>query len=196
MTELEDQLPGIFAELGRAAPHDADLAGRVRAGTRRRRLLTLGPLAAVLAVLVVLAGVWVSRASTTSPVAGPPAACAPLQTGPLPEWARAGFSSPEGNPYALSTAGSMAAIVFGNPLVAPADPSRANKILWVAKQTPAPTDRLVINGTLDGGELQHSVDIGSAPGPSYVDMPAPGCWQLTLTWGPNSDTMNLLWSAP
>ena len=137
-----------------------------------------------------------SRPSATTPVAAPTSACTPLQTGPLPEWARAGFSSPEGPPYQLSATGSMAAIMFGNPLLAPADPNRANKILWVAKQTPSGTDRLVINAALEGGDLQHSVDIGSAPGPSYVDMPAPGCWQLTLTWGANSDTMNLLWSAP
>jgi hypothetical protein len=195
MKNLEDQLPGFLSELGRHAPHDADLAGRVRAGARRRRMLTVGPLAAVLAVLVALAGVWVSRPSAVAPVAAPPAVCAPLQTGPLPDWARAGFSSPEGNPYALSASGAMAAIVFANPLVAPADPNRANKILWVAKQTPAATDTLVINGTLQGSGLTHSVDIGTAPGPSYVDMPTPGCWQLTLTWGANSDTMNLLWSA-
>jgi hypothetical protein len=90
----------------------------------------------------------------------------------------------------------MAAVVFGNPLLAPADPDRSNKILWVAKQTPAATDTLVINGTLEGDGRQYSVDTGSAPGPSYVDMPAPGCWQLALTWGSHSDTINLLWSAP
>jgi len=65
----------------------------------------------------------------------------------------------------------MAAIVFADPLVAPADPSRANKILWVAKQTPAATETLVIHGTLHSSELTHSVNIGTAPGPWYVDMP-------------------------
>jgi hypothetical protein len=159
-------------------------------------MLTLGPLAAVLAVLVVLISVWVSRPAATTPVASSPSGCTPLQTGPLPEWARAGFSSPEGNPYQLSTAGSMAAIVFANPLLAPPVPDRGNKILWVAQQTPSPTDTLVIDGTLEAGAATHSVNIGTAPGPSYVDMPVPGCWHLTLTWGSHSDTMNLLWTAP
>jgi hypothetical protein len=196
MSQLADGLSGALAELGDEAPHDDDLAGRVRAGARRRRLLTVGPIAAVLAVFLILAAVWVNRPSDTTAVAAPPSACTALQTGPLPVWARAGFSSPEGNPYQLSTDGEMAAVVFANPLLAPADPERANKILWVAEQTPAFTDTLVIDGTREGDGLQHSVDIGSAPGPSYVDMPAPGCWRLTLTWGTHSDTINLLWSSP
>ncbi|MET0864117.1 MAG: hypothetical protein ABWZ98_07260 [Nakamurella sp.] len=195
MTDLEDQLSGILAELGARAPHDDDLAGRVRAHARRRRLITLGPIAAALVVVIVIAGVWVNRPAATAPVASPPSACVPLQTGPLPDWARAGFSSPEGNPYQLSTNGSIAAMVFANPLVAPADPDRGNKILWATQETPGAADHLVIDGTLEGTGTTHRVDTGTAPGPSYVDMPAPGCWQLTLTWGTHSDTMSLRWDA-
>ncbi|MEP6560724.1 MAG: hypothetical protein ABJD68_06550 [Nakamurella sp.] len=195
MSELEGRLPGVLGELSRDAPHNEDLARRVRAGLRRRRIATFGPVAAVLAVLVVLAGVWVSRPSAAGPVTEPSSACAPLQTGPLPDWARAGFSSPDGNPFQLSAGGSIAAVVFANPLVAPPAQDQANKILWVARDTPVGTDTLRIDGTLEGGDMTHSVNLGAAPGPSYVDMPAPGCWQLTLTWGTHTDTINLRWDS-
>lgn len=148
----------------------------------------------MLAVAVVLTGIWLVRpAGDSTTVAGPPSACRPLETGPLPEFARAGFSSPEGNPFALSAGGTMVAVVFANPLVSPAAPDRGNKILWVPREIPAATDILVISGRLEGGQLTNTVNIGTAPGPSYVDMPAAGCWQLDLKWGNHSDTMYLKW---
>src|SRR5690349_8304509 len=114
MNDLETVLPGLLGELGRDAPHQPDLADRARRGARRRRILTVGPIAAGVAVCLVLGGIWVSRpaAPATSPVATAPSACEPLETGPLPEWARSGFSSPDGNPFAPSTSGTLVAVVF------------------------------------------------------------------------------------
>lgn len=197
MTDEDALLAGILQELSRDSPHDPDLANTVRRGARRRRLLTIGPIAAVIAVAVVLTAIWVSRpaATNTAAVATPPSACHPLETGPLPEFARAGFSSPEGNPFALSTDGTMVAVVFANPLVSPATPDRGNKILWVPLEIPAATDTLMITGHLEGTDLTTTVNIGTAPGPSYVDMPAPGCWRLDLKWGNHSDSMYLRWEA-
>jgi hypothetical protein len=195
MNDLETELPGLLGGLGRDAPHDPELAERARHGVRRRRVLTVGPIAAVLAVCLVLGGIWITRqgASGTAPVASPPSACRPLETGPLPEWARAGFSQPDGNPFARSHNGSLVAVVFANPLVAPPLPDRGNKILWVPQETPAPTDNLVITGTLEGAATSTTIDLHSAPGPSYVDMPVPGCWHLSLTWGAHTDGIDLRW---
>jgi hypothetical protein len=193
MTGLEESLPDALDALGRDAPHDTDLVGRVRAGARRRRLLTLGPTAAVLAVAVVLGVIWAARPGSTAPVATAPSACQPLQTGPLPVWARTGFSHPDGNPFALSADGTMVAVVFANPLMSPPAPDRGNKILWVPEQTPAPSDILTISAALEGSDLTTIVDTGTAPGPSYVDLPAPGCWHLDLTWGAHSDSIDLRW---
>ena len=97
---LDEQLPAALAELCRRRP------ARPRPGCpgpRRRApaaAVDPGPIAAVLAVAVVLAGVWVSRPDSPA-TPGRRAAgrlLPPLQTGPLPEWARAGFSSPDGQP--------------------------------------------------------------------------------------------------
>ena len=34
------------------------------------------------------------------------------------------------------------------------------------------------------------------PGPSVVDLPAVGCWRLTLDWGDQMDSLDLEYIAP
>lgn len=200
MTDVEQALPSALAEFSGGAPHDPDLASSVRAGLRRRRLLITGPVAAVLAVAVVvgavvLGGFWVGQPSATTGTnpAAPPSACRPLDTGPLPEWARAGFSDPSGNTYTMGADGTILAVVFAAPLRSPATPDAGNKILWVARQTPAPAELLKIRATLEGSTRQTTVDLDTAPGPSIVEMPAPGCWHLDLSWGSHRDSVDLRW---
>jgi hypothetical protein len=200
MTDVERLLPTALTELSAQAPHDADLAGTVRTGLRRRRIRIAGPVAAVLAVAVVvgavvLGGNWVGRpaGSDQTDVAAAPSACRPLNTGPLPEWARTGFSDPSGNPHTIGANGTIVAVVFAAPLRSSATPDAGNKILWVARQTPAPADVLKIRATLEGSTRQTTVDLGTAPGPSIVEMPAPGCWHLELTWGSHQDSVDLRW---
>ncbi len=202
MTRIEDLLPPALEHFADRAPHDGDLAGRVRSRSRRGRLLTAGPIAAVIAVSLVVGAVWLGRpgtpagtvASTTAPsTTAVASACRPLDTGPLPTWARAGFSDPAGNTFTLGAKGNIAAVVFASPLRTPAGPESSNKILWVARETPSPDDHLVITGTLEGSTLKHTVELDSAPGPSGVDMPQPGCWHLDLRWGTNTDSVDLLW---
>ncbi len=209
MNGIEKALPSALHDLAEQAPHGSDLADRIRSRSRRRRLLTLGPIAAVLAVTVVVGAVWIGRpgALTDASVAGPGATaagmtttstqpvsqCRPLDDGPLPVWARAGFSDPAGNPFTVGAQGDIAAVVFGTPLRAPADAGTTNKILWVARETPSPDDHLVITGTLEGSTATHKVELPTAPGPSYVDMPRAGCWHLELRWGSNTDSVDLRW---
>jgi hypothetical protein len=208
MTDVDRLLAAGFEELGREAPHDADLAGSVRRRGRRQ----LAVLASALAVVVLAGagGVAAARLRAPAPVAaGPattaapaPAGCPALETGPLPEWARTGFSQPDPRiPFAHSRDGRFLAIVFGNPLSAPPAPNRNNKILWVPAPVTGPTveappGEFWAEARLEGTGLTVRREIGAAPGPSIVDLPRAGCWQLELHWGPYTDTIALRYRTP
>lgn len=110
---------------------------------------------------------------------------------PLPVWARAGFTPPDvAMPHVTGAAGNIVAILWATPnaLHAPALPDRANKILWVSRVSSGP---MTIRATLAGGARTATVDLPDGPGPSYVDMPAPGCWTLHLSWGGHTDQLSL-----
>lgn len=85
-------------------------------------------------------------------------------------------------------------VVFGYPLSAPPRPSRQNKILWVARN---PTSgRLAIDAQLDGTGPVVSREVGFGGGRSILDLPAAGCWRLTLRWGAQlTDTVDLPYEA-
>ncbi len=140
-------------------------------------------------------------AAAPAPTAAP-AGCPALETGPLPEWARTGFSSADpGIPFARSRDGRFLAIVFGHPLSAPPTPARSNKILWVLAPAAGPTGepgsgQFWAEARLEGTGLTVRREIGTAPGPSIVDLPRAGCWQLELHWGSYTDTVGLRYRAP
>ncbi len=179
----------VEATRGHHLPPDAAARALAQVGRprepRRRRYLPV--IASVGAVAAVAAGVAVGVALTRGDGGSSPAAgggCT-LSTSPLPTWARAGFS-----PDAYRTGhrtGEHGAIV-AIPFVAlrvrqPAGTN--NKILWVAHDaSPGP---LHITARLDGRTVRRSVDLG----PSYVDLPAAGCWQLSLSWPGHTDSLRL-----
>ena len=86
-------------------------------------------------------------AATSNGCAGQP------PVGPLPVWARAGFSPPaQPMPQVMGEAGNIVAILWADPaLHSPPLPDRSNKILWVSRVPPAAPDPLVITATLAGG---------------------------------------------
>jgi hypothetical protein len=45
--------------------------------------------------------------------------------------------------------------------------------------------------SLTGSTRTATVDLPNGPGPSYVDMPAPGCWTLHLSWAGHADQLSL-----
>jgi hypothetical protein len=193
--DLESVLPQALQQLGHQAPVTELDASRVRRSVRRRQLMISAPVAAVLAVVVILASVVLSRPGPGHSAAGPRgSACAPLQTGPIPVWARAGFTGNGYPPFAYSRSGDLVAIVFGDPLTAPSAGDHNNKILWVARA--GGFGNLVITGHLEGTDRTVTVDTGTSPGPSIVDMPAPGCWHLDLSWGDQRDSIDLRWVGP
>jgi hypothetical protein len=206
MTDVERLLTEELAGLGEQAPHDAQLAGTVRRRARRQ----VAAVASALAVVVLLGGAALATrlgtdAPTVAATAPPPVAaagCAPLETGPLPDWARTGFSTADpGIPFARSRDGRFLAIVFGDPLRSPPAPDRSNKILWVLAPVDGPTvepapGNFWAEARLDGTGLTVRREIGVAPGPSIVDLPRAGCWQLELHWGSYTDTIGLRYRAP
>jgi hypothetical protein len=121
---------------------------------------------------------------TTTPPAGPSACTGNISTATLPTWARAGFS-PEGlhTPHVLGSNGEIVGIIFGE-LRAHQPAGTNNKILWVAKNGDG---SLHISAQLEGSDTTEirTVNIG----PSIVDLPVAGCWQMTLTWPGHSDTI-------
>ena len=119
-----------------------------------------------------------------------------IRTGPLPPWARSGFSD-DGSSFrhVEGLDGAVVGVLFGYPLTSPPRPSRQNKILWVAKD--AQSGPLHIRAQLNGSGPVVEREVGFGGGQSIIDLPSPGCWRLTLVWGETmTDTVDLPYSAP
>ena len=116
----------------------------------------------------------------------------------LPGWANdyQGFA---GRKF-VSSQGNVVAVVFTPPLtVSRADQATTNKILWVMR-TPRNGDQLRIDATLPGSSRRFSTTQppDSGPGniyPTMVNVPAPGCWHMSLSWNGNTDTVDLFYRA-
>jgi hypothetical protein len=142
------------------------------------------------AAVVVAAAVLIVRAASGSA----PEACAEPSRGVLPEWARTGFSDSEPRiEHVIGDDGRIAAIIFG-PLSSPPLPDRGNKILWVSRDPVQPLSDLQIRAEHDGEVVTRVVRGG--PGPSGIDLPAAGCWHMTLRWSGRSDTLALRYTKP
>lgn len=176
---------------------------------RRRRRWIRG----VGAVLLVAAGTttWIRLAhpaavprAATATASRPATAgtCASaLAYGPLPAWARSGFSPPTvAMPYVLGAQGDIVAVLWArhDPLVTPTPPGRANKILWVSKLLQSGSSLQITAQRLAGGTTVGPIErrtVAGGPGPSTIDMPTAGCWQFTLRWGGHTDTVTLPYAA-
>ena len=117
------------------------------------------------------------------------------RTGVLPTWARAGFSGPKPRiPHTLSRKGELVAILFGYPLHAPPLPNQNNKILWVSRRQGSGTALWIraqpMKGTRVVGDPIRRI-VRGGPGPSIIDLPASGCWRLTLSWWGRRDSLDL-----
>ena len=150
----------------------------------------IAPLIAAAAAAAVAA---VAPAGASPPA---PACRSVVHHGVLPTWARTGFSDPRPRlPHVLGRSGDIAALVFGYPLRSPPAKDRGNKILWVSRRAVKPLSDLRIHAQrMDGrrpvGRSVTRVVVGG-PGPSGINLPAPGCWRLTLRWSGRSDELDL-----
>jgi hypothetical protein len=131
----------------------------------------------------------------------PTSCAAQVDRGVLPTWARTGFSDSGAKvPHEVGRSDEIAAILFGDPLSSPPSAQHANKVLWVAKDpnTSAPTMTISAQ-RMDGAtpiDAPVEQEVYGGPGPSIVDLPAPGCWRLTLTWGDRTDSLDLEYISP
>jgi hypothetical protein len=204
MNDLDDLLTDAFTDEAARAPHDPDLAGTVRRRVRRGRLAR-GGAAAVATAAVVAVGVAVlphgtrtgSSPASHQTVTVVPACEATVTHEVLPDWARTGFSDPQPvMPFVRSRSGNVVAILFANPLHSPPSPDISNKVLWVWHQLPADVPDIRMTARLNGNGPAFTKGLPSPAGPSYVDLPSPGCWRVTLTWPGGSDTLDLAVTPP
>jgi hypothetical protein len=150
-----------------------------------------------LALGFALSALLLAPAAGSRPVVG--ACSASVDHRVLPPWARGGFSDPKPRmPHVLGRSGRIAAILFGYPLRSPPWPRRANKILWVSRTAiETPTALWIHAQRMEGdrpvGEPAERV-LAGGPGPSYVNLPQPGCWRLTVSWAGRRDVLDLGYS--
>lgn len=166
-----------------------DRTSERRAGTpAHQRWAVAATAAAVIALTVVLA--LLLPATDRNKAAPGTGACADVRTGRLPTWAREGFSpGADRVPHVLGEHGRVVAILFTRHLYSPALPNPHNKVLWVVRG--GWFGPFVIRGHLTGTGTTVRRLLPAGPGPSYLNLPAPGCWQLSLRWGDERDSLAL-----
>jgi hypothetical protein len=100
-------------------------------------------------------------------------------------------------PHVMGEAGNIVAILWADrdALHSPSLHDRSNKILWVSRIPFAAPDPLVITATLAGGTRTVTVSVPGGPGPSTIDLPAPGCWTFHLSWSGHTDELKLRYVA-
>jgi hypothetical protein len=138
------------------------------------------------------AGTAQAGAVTSNGCAGQP------PVSPLPVWARSGFTPADlAMPHVMGEAGSIVAILWAprDALHSPSLPDRSNKILWVSRIPLVAPNPLVIKATLADSTRTATVSVPGGPGPSIINLPAPGCWTLHLSWSGHTDELKLRYVA-
>jgi hypothetical protein len=175
----------------------------------------LRPLALVapVAVAVVVAAVALSLLGHHHPADGgrpasgagtPLRACrSGLHVGVLPAWARSGFSAARPRTeFVVGRRDQIGAILFSteNYLDSPPAADHNNKILWVARLRSHSGGTLRIQAQLMRGARRIGAPVTrtvlGGPGPSIINLPAAGCWRLTLRWSSWSDQLDLNYIQP
>ena len=133
-----------------------------------------------------------ARAAASAACAGQP------PVSPLPVWARAGFSpADQAVPHVMGEAGNIVGILWAtrDALHSPPRPDIRNKILWVSRLPLVAPLPLVIRAALVGSTRTATVTLPGGPGPSIIDLPAPGCWTFRLSWSGHTDQLQLRYAA-
>ena len=149
----------------------------------------------------VTAGIWTvlllsGCTNSVEPVPAPTTAaqCKEPTFGPLPEWARAGFTPPDQpTTYFMGASGRIVGVAFGWPLRKAQPTGKQNKILWIAGSEGGP---LRIIATREGSGETVTREVEGGPGPSIIDMPSDGCWRFDLRWTGGSDQMYVRYGEP
>ena len=198
MTHLDRALADVFADLADDAPHDPALAGRVRRRARRRGVLAVAGVTAAVSAAAAVGVVVVRQEQPAVQVAAAPACDGKARAAVLPEWARDGFTEPEPViPFVRSRSGDVVAILFGQQLWSPPRQDVSNKVLWVWRPVPGgATGDVTMTAQLSGTSQVVTTGLPRPEGPSTVDLPAAGCWRITLNSPRGTDTIDLDYAAP
>jgi hypothetical protein len=120
----------------------------------------------------------------------PEQACGTVDRGVLPTWARGGFSDAQPKiPHVLGQHGQITAILFENMTSG----DREKKVLWVAREPWTGATDLKIRAR-DGSDVVERT-VAGGPGPSGLELPHAGCWNLTLRWADKQDSLSLPYGA-
>jgi len=145
-----------------------------------------------------------SAAQAGRPVSAPPVPGAayasggcgatPLLLGSAPRWASS--ANPPLIRYALAERGQAAGFLLGYPLMAGNPQPYSDKILWVVASSRGGMPLRLTGHPLHAARpvVSSTWPPDSSPGeiyPSEIDVPAPGCWQFTLSWNGHTDTIDL-----
>jgi hypothetical protein len=121
--------------------------------------------------------------------------------GPPPGWnaSPAGFGSTPQMPYVLGARDLIMGYLWATPLRAGHPDNPSNKILWYVRP-PRSGQPLRVHAHPRGARepaVSYEKPADSSPGeiyPSGIDVPQRGCWTLELSWGPNTDQVDLLYT--
>lgn len=96
--------------------------------------------------------------------------------------------------YVIASPADAAGVLFGYPLRAGHPTNPSNKILWLVKGAPT-GPALEIAGSGPGPAVTPVREvvpfIASGQAPSIVDLPATGCWHLTLSWSTHTAAVDI-----
>jgi hypothetical protein len=100
-------------------------------------------------------------------------------------------------PHVMGEQGNIVAILWArrDALHSPPLANQGNKILWVSRLALRPSAPLTIQAALNGARRTAERVIPYGPGPSYVNLPAAGCWTLNLSWSGHRDRVELRYVA-
>ncbi|MEU8262583.1 hypothetical protein AB0C02_18360 [Micromonospora sp. NPDC048999] len=142
-------------------------AGEARVGVRGR---------AWLGVVVLAAGCTTTAPSTTPATTAATGCASRVETGALPDWADAGFSDASAEiPHVLGAKGEIVAVLFAHPLTWKRTDGASNKILWVSRPAPTPSDPT-------SGWVSRPAPTPSDPTSGWVSRPAPTPSDPTSGW--------------
>lgn len=96
--------------------------------------------------------------------------------------------------HVVSVEGHIVAVRFGWPLRQKQPEGRNNKSLWVADRDDGGPMTIDARREPDAEPVHRELPDG--PGPSIVDLPAEGCWQLDLSWPGGGDRIYLQYLGP
>jgi hypothetical protein len=166
---------------------------------RSRKSLATGALFALILSLVTIAAgaapvAQTDPSSTTSQ-------CAPsVKDGAIPSWASAGFTPRNYHMhFELGHADAIVALLWKFPLLSPPAKNVANKVLWVSHLSTNGSPLMISAQRMTGTKLEGSVvrrAVAGGPGPSYLNLPATGCWHLDLSWSGHVDSLDLDYLSP